>query len=370
MIKMDELVEGARSGDRFFFHCTSYRAAVFVCSLGGSDVKYHIVAGHSTQQDTDNLLEEEDGKDECTSSFVVRSYPLTDTYVDLVIVAMNGELIQDNVRLPFFISSGVHGLGADARSDSDQVLRERLVAPLPIGSSLVVCLFFFFALFQVDAMTVLSAGGVRFVSFCFVAWWVFFGFLFPMSFFLSFSFPIRSFFYPSHPTYSCLSLSFPICSFLSHSFLTFSSLHPLLLTRFLFAPNPRRILFSFAPNMLFFSLWISPCFFPPLLLITRFASKTLLTFSFTLNALLPFSFDPTTFVLFLSLLVTPFIRAPFLEPQHPPCFPLHSHFCFHSWHASSIFRPKTFLLRSQHVLPSSFTPNVHLPFSPFLLLCL
>ena len=23
MIRMDELVEGARSGDRFFFHCTS-----------------------------------------------------------------------------------------------------------------------------------------------------------------------------------------------------------------------------------------------------------------------------------------------------------------------------------------------------------
>ena len=75
----------------------------FTCSLAGSDVKYRIVAGHSTQQDTDNLLEEEDGKDECTSSFVVPSYPLTDTYVDLVIVAMNGELIQDNVRLSFFL---------------------------------------------------------------------------------------------------------------------------------------------------------------------------------------------------------------------------------------------------------------------------
>ena len=24
MIRMDELVEGARSGDRFFFHCTSF----------------------------------------------------------------------------------------------------------------------------------------------------------------------------------------------------------------------------------------------------------------------------------------------------------------------------------------------------------
>ena len=66
-------------------------------------MKYQIVAGHSTQQDTDNLLEEEDGKDECTPSLAILSYPFTDTYVGLVIVAMNGELIQDNVSLPFFL---------------------------------------------------------------------------------------------------------------------------------------------------------------------------------------------------------------------------------------------------------------------------
>ena len=103
MIRMDELVEGARSGDRFFFHCTSFFQRPWTCSLGGSDVKYRTVAGHSTQQDTDNLLEEEDGKDECASSFFVSFYLLTDTYVDLVIVAMNGELIQDNVSLPFIL---------------------------------------------------------------------------------------------------------------------------------------------------------------------------------------------------------------------------------------------------------------------------
>ena len=51
------------------------------CSLAGSDAKYRTVAGHSTQQDTDNLLEEEDGKDECTSSFVVPFHRLTDAYV-------------------------------------------------------------------------------------------------------------------------------------------------------------------------------------------------------------------------------------------------------------------------------------------------
>ena len=47
----------------------------FICSVSGSDVKYYIVAGHSTQKDTDNLLEEEDGKDECTPSLVIPVSP-------------------------------------------------------------------------------------------------------------------------------------------------------------------------------------------------------------------------------------------------------------------------------------------------------
>ena len=55
---------------------------------------------------------------------------------------MNDVLIQDNVSFSFF---GVYRLGADAHSDSDQVLREHLFTPLPIGSSLVVCLFWFCA---------------------------------------------------------------------------------------------------------------------------------------------------------------------------------------------------------------------------------
>ena len=42
---------------------------------------------------------------------------------------------------------------------------------LEVHSSYVF--FASFVLFKVDEMTVLSAGGVRFVSFCFVAWWVF-----------------------------------------------------------------------------------------------------------------------------------------------------------------------------------------------------
>ncbi|KIK03609.1 hypothetical protein K443DRAFT_5246 [Laccaria amethystina LaAM-08-1] len=76
---MDELVESAGSGDRFFTSLSS-------------GVLYAIQAAPHNR--TWSILEEEDAKNQ-------------------FIVAMNDELIQDNV------------------------LRERLVAPLPTGSSLV-----------------------------------------------------------------------------------------------------------------------------------------------------------------------------------------------------------------------------------------
>ncbi|KAF8156107.1 caspase domain-containing protein [Crassisporium funariophilum] len=74
LLKIEELVSGAREGDRFFFH----------------------FAGHTAQQDTDDKREE-DGKDEC-------------------ILTSDGEMIKDDI------------------------LRQRLVDPLPVGSHLVAVL--------------------------------------------------------------------------------------------------------------------------------------------------------------------------------------------------------------------------------------
>lgn len=126
------LVNDAKENDRFFFHCMTI---IFMLAMW---LILFIVSGHSTQEDTDDI-EEEDGKNEC--GYEILNHGL-DSSFGSVIIGSDGQTIKDDVRLLF----------STIESDWNlfQELRDYLVKPLPPKCSLIVSSPYMFSWFLAD----------------------------------------------------------------------------------------------------------------------------------------------------------------------------------------------------------------------------